>query len=391
MDKKDVLAEIFADDPLNILSIKASSAPITADQRLVSSFQEINDFYQTNGRAPKANKADITEYQLHQRLNSLRENPEKYEPLKEHDKYKLLEVEEKLINSIEDIFDDDDLDILSEDDEGLFEFNNVPKIKRDKTDFVARRETCKDFDKYEQLFKNVHSDLKAKRRKLIPYEEKQLREAGNFFVHSGLLLYLESIHDLSKDRFHKADGRTRIIFENGTESNMKLRSLGKNLLKNGRAVTSNKERVDEDFIKSLNEITDEDDDTGFIYVLKSLSLDESISSINDLYKIGYSKGDITKRIKNAEHDPTYLMAPVQIIGIWECYNMNPQKFEQLLHNFFGAVRLDLDVYDDKGKRHRPQEWFIVPIEVINEAVDLLADGSIINYKYDDNSESIILK
>ena len=391
MDKNDVLAEIFANDPLNILEVKSRSENLTTEQRLVSSFQEINEFYKAKGRPPKANQSDISEFQLYQRLDALQENPFKSDSLKEYDEFNLLEVKVKEINSIDDILDDDELDLLGEDDFGLFDFEHVSKTKKEKTDFVARREPCEDFHKYESLFKEVHSDLAAKRRKLIPYEEKQIKEAGNFFVHSGVILYLESINDLSKDRFKKMDGRTRIIFENGTESKMKLRSLGKNLLKNGKAITSNSEKVDEDFVESFNEITDEDNDAGSIYVLKSLSMVEALTSIKDLYKIGYSKGDVTERIKNAKHDPTYLMADVQIVGIWECFNMNPQKFEQLLHNFFASVRLDLDVNDDKGKRYRPQEWFIVPIEVINQAIEMLADGSIVNYKYDDNSESIVLK
>jgi len=391
VDKNDALAQIFANDPLNILEVKSRSERLTTDQRLVSSFQEINEFYKVKGRTPKANQSDISEFQLYQRLHALRENSIKSESLKQYDEFNLLEVKLKEINSIDDILDDDELDLLGEDDLGLFSFEHVSNTKKEKTDFVARREPCEDFHKYESLFKEVHSDLIAKRRKLIPYEEKQLKEAGNFFVHSGVILYLESINDLSKDRFKKMDGRTRIIFENGTESNMKLRSLGKNLLKNGKAITSNFEKIDEDFVESFNEITDDDNDAGSIYVLKSLSMVQDLSSIKDLYKIGYSKGDVTERIKNAKHDPTYLMADVQIVGIWDCYNMNPQKFEQLLHNFFGSVRLDLDVNDDKGKRHRPQEWFIVPIQVINQAVEMLADGSIVNYKYNDNSESIVLK
>jgi len=392
MDKEETLAAIFADDELGILTIRTASAPRTPDERLVSKFQEINDFYKANGREPEANQIDTIEYQLHARLKSLREDVDKTELLDEYDEFDLLKVEEKEINSIDDIFDDDSLNILGGDDEGLFNFEHTPKQKDiNKADFVARRKPCKDFDKYEQKFKDVHHDLKTGRRKLIPYQEKQLNEAGNYFVHNGILLYLETINDLAKDRFHKDDGRTKIIFENGTESNMKLRSLGKNLLKNGKAVTANIEQSHEDFIKTFNDVTDEDDETGFIYVLKSNSMDENIASISNLHKIGYSKNDVAERIKNAEHEPTYLMASVSIVGIWQCFNMNPQKFEQLLHNFFGKTCLDLDVFDDNGKRHRPQEWFIVPIEAINQAIEMIISGVIVNYRYDKESESIVLR
>ena len=391
MNKEQVLSYIFEDDNLGILTIKTPSKARTVDERLVSSFQDIINFYKANGREPKANQSDIIEYQLHKRLKSFRRDIDKAESLKKYDEFDLLTIEEKEIKSINDIFDDDSLDILGGDDEGLFDFEHAPKQKDiNKADFVAQRKRCKDFDKYEQQFKNIHHDLKAGRRKLIPYKEKQLNAAGNYFVHNGILLYLETINDLAKDRFHKADGRTKIIFENGTESNMKLRSLGKNLLKNGKTVSANKEQYDEDFLKTFYDVTAEDDETGFIYVLKSNSMDETIASIANLHKIGYSKNDVAGRIKNAEHDPTYLMASVSIIGIWQCFNINPQKFEQLLHNFFGMTCLDLDVEDDNGKRHRPQEWFIVPIEEINKAIEMIINGSIVNYKYDQKSESIVL-
>ena len=391
MNKEQVLSYIFEDDNLGILTIKTPSKARTVDERLVSSFQDIINFYKANGREPKANQSDIIEYQLHKRLKSFRRDIDKAESLKKYDEFDLLTIEEKEIKSINDIFDDDSLEILGGDDEGLFDFEHAPKQKDiNKADFVAQRKRCKDFDKYEQQFKNIHHDLKAGRRKLIPYKEKQLNAAGNYFVHNGILLYLETINDLAKDRFHKADGRTKIIFENGTESNMKLRSLGKNLLKNGKTVSANKEQYDEDFLKTFYDVTAEDDETGFIYVLKSNSMDETIASIANLHKIGYSKNDVAGRIKNAEHDPTYLMASVSIIGIWQCFNINPQKFEQLLHNFFGMTCLDLDVEDDNGKRHRPQEWFIVPIEEINKAIEMIINGSIVNYKYDQKSESIVL-
>ena len=189
-----------------------------------------------------------------------------------------------------------------------------------------------------------------------------------------------------------ADGRTRIIFENGKESNIMLDTLRKNLVKyGGKAVTANKKHSDKDFIEPFMGVTPEDDKTGFIYVLKSNSVDEAIASIANLHKIGYSKNDPSERIKNAEHEPTYLMASVSIVGIWQCFNMNPQKFEQLLHNFFGKTCLDIDVFDDNGKRYRPQEWIIVPIEAINQAIEMIISGIIVDYRYDQESESIVLR
>ena len=71
--------------------------------------------------------------------------------------------------------------------------------------------------------------------------------------------------------------------------------------------------------------------------------------------------------------------------------MNPQKLEQLLHNFFGNSCLELDIFDEKGKRHTPREWFIVPIEVIEQSIELIISGKIVNYKFDAENLTILNK
>ena len=96
-----------------------------------------------------------------------------------------------------------------------------------------------------------------------------------------------------------------------------------------------------------------------------------------------------ERIKNAAQEPTYLMAEVECVNEWECYNMNPQKFEQLLHNFFGKACLNIDVFDKDGKRHSPREWFVAPISIIEQAIDYIINGDIINIRYDPELEEIV--
>lgn len=391
-NKEEALDKIFADDEFGLFSNIKTTTNKSADDRLVESFMEIVDFYKKNDKEPVPNKKNVYEYKLFSRLKNLRENKDKSLSLQKYDEHNLLASAKKDINSFDDIFNDDMFNILLKDDEGLFDIKNIKdKKKYNETDFVARRKPCKDFDKYQQMFKDIHKDLKVGRRKLIPYKEKQLNDEGRFFVHNGMVLFLEKINDFAKDKFHKDDGRTRIIFENGTESNMKLRSLGKNLLKNGKAISSDIKRYNEEFLKSFNNISKDDVESGYIYVLKSKSLKSDISSIKNLYKIGYTTTHINQRIKNAKNDPTYLMADVDIIGLWTCLNMNTQKFEDILHIFFGKCRLDIDVFDKKGIHHRPREWFIVPIDIINEAIEMINSGSIINHEYDYKSERIVIK
>ena len=407
MDKNTILNDIFEDDPLNLLNFKQKDTNIrTKDERLLSSFQEINDFVEKQGAVPTANPDNISEYQLHTRLKNIKEKETKISLLKEYDIHNLLPVLElnepqaeygksKEINSIDDLLKDDTLDILKDDSEGIFDFKHTPKdYEKAKADFVARRKPCKDFDKYESIFQEVQKDLASGKRKLVEFKKDNLRE-GDFYVHNGVLMLLEKINISQKEQSFSSgkrlrkDGRTRCIFENGTMSNMLYRSLAKILYINGHIITQNIDKVNEDFIETFSNIANEDEEVGYIYVLKSKSKDERIRSIQNLFKVGYSKTEVEERIKYAEKEPTYLMAPVDIQGAWKCYNMNPQKLEQLLHNFFGNSCLEIDVFDAKGKRHTPREWFIAPLEVIEQAIELIINRKIVNYKFDAGNMIII--
>lgn len=397
-DKESILKEIFENDPFGLLNLKPKkSAARTSDERLAASFDEINDFIEKNEREPKPDPTNISEYKLYSTLKGLRENEMKMEALAPQDKFGLLNIEKKEINSIDDILGDDSLDILGDDAEGLFTFKHTPKdYERAKADFVGKRFKCKDFHKYEHLFKEVQDDLALGKRKLVEFKEPNLRE-GNYYIHNGILFLLESITYDRVDHYKedgtrvRKDGRTRCIFENGTESNILKRSVEKNLYKNGKVVTQNVDKVIEEFTETFSGITSEDKETGHIYILTSQSEKEEIASLDNLYKIGYSSTSVEDRIKNAENEPTYLMAPVKIESEWICYNMNAQKFESLIHRFFGHTCLEIDVFDNNGIRHTPREWFIVPLEAIEQAVTLLISGDILNYRYDKENRVIVKK
>lgn len=398
-DKDKVLDEIFSNDPLGLLNVKPKSSNVkTTDERLSNSFEEINDFISKNEREPAPNPTNPTEYQLYSRLKNLREDEDKMLALEPQDTYGLLKVEKKEINSIDDIFNDDLLGIFDDGEEqNLFKFKHTPReIARAEADFVSRRKPCKNFREYEEQFKSVQADLASGKRKLVEFKIGNLRQ-GAYYVHNGVLFLLEKI-DISKKEHYREDGtrvredgRTRCVFENGTESNMLKRSVEKILYSNGSAVTINADDEVEEIMEKLNNITEEDKEAGFIYVLSSKSTDTKISEIRNLYKIGYSTTPVSNRIKNAEKEPTYLMAPVHIVAEYKTFNMNTQKFEQLLHNFFGSSCLNIDIYDEKLRRHMPQEWFIAPLNVIDSAIEMIITEEIIHYKYDNELEVIILR
>lgn len=395
MDRDKLLKEIFENDPLGLLVIKPTNSPgRNEDERLVASFQEINLFFEQNNREPELG-GGIQEHQLYSRLKSIRENPLKMEMLKVHDIYGLLDYTPKEVTSLDDVLNDDILGILGDDDTGLFDLKHVTKFKeRESTDFVAQRKPCRDFNNYELKFKQIQSELKSGKRKLIDFKLDNLRE-NCYYVHNGILLFVEKINITRKEHYKpdgtrvREDGRTRCIFENGTESNMLKRSIEKILYLNGKVVSENADITNEEFLEKFGNVNNEDEEAGFIYILKSKSDKQEIKEINNLFKIGFSKVSVEERIKNASQEPTYLMADVKIVMAYKCYNMNPHKLEQLVHGFFGRSCLNIDVFDINGNRHTPREWFIAPLYVIEQVIHYIIAGAIVKYRYDDVNEEIV--
>lgn len=405
MPIEDWLDYIETDDDLGVTEVKVKSKAPTADEHLIAKFQEINEFYRRNKRLPGNNMADISELMLCKRLESIKKNETQLLALLDFDEFNLLTpdyestssqplpaINTKPIESLEDIFEDDDLGLLDGSDDSIFNIRHVKKEKRAKSDFVARRKPCKDFDKYKHLFPEIHKELSSGLRKIIEFDDKgQNLRQGEFYILSGILLYLEYIEFSSEEktvngkRFRK-DGRTRCIFENGTESNMLYRSLAKSLYADGKIVSPVGE-----YFSDLKKIDNQDKTSGFIYILSSKSEDPRIQSIPNLFKIGYSSTPVEKRIANATREPTYLMAPVELIASYECYNMNTQKFENLVHTVFKDVCLDIEIIDTQGKACRPREWFSVPLDQINIAIGLIASGQIINYRYNSATRKLELK
>lgn len=392
------LDDIFNDDDFGLLESQQKQSFVRTDEdRLIDSFEEINLFYEKNNREPST--TSISEYTLSARLKGFRANDQNKSILKAFDRFNLLGEVELKMETLDDILSDDDLGLL--DDEGdtsIFEFKYTPKEgSRGSADYIAQRKSMseKDFKKYEQMFKKVHQELKEGKRKLLNFTnaEDNLIE-GNFYLVDGLLCYLEvSKAEKVEKRKDSAriDGRTVTIFENGTISNMMFRSLGKAIYKNGKIVTNTEERIYNQLQENFNAVQEEDIPGGWIYVLKSKSEKPEIKNLENLYKIGFSKNPVQERIKNATKEATYLFADVEIIDSRICYNVNIQKLESLMHRFFAEACLDIDLYDASGNRYIPREWFVVPLHVIDEVIQLLLNGNIVNYRYDIANRKVVLK
>jgi len=383
------LQDILENDPLKLLDIKSkSSNTISPDERLISSFKEINSFFEKNEREPgKSN--DIEERKLYSRLKGLREDINKVEALREYDRFDLLKGVKKEnfkeIKTIDDVLKDDALGLLNKDNDNIFDLTNVPQTK-EMPDSIAKRKPCKDFDNFEPLFKQCHLDLSKGERKLRPFKMEQKISQGHFFILKGIMVYVAEVGKKERAK-KKTNARLRCIFENGTESNMLLRSLAASLYENGRRITEHTQKL----LEELNPISSEDRESGFIYIVKPQKEREEIKGIKNLYKIGYSTIPVKKRIQNAENDPTYLMSKVSIVSEFQCYNINSQKLELLLHRFFAKSCLDVEIKDKQGKRCNPREWFIVPLPVIEEAIHLLIKGTITEHEYSIETKTIVRK
>lgn len=392
--KKDKLSEIFESDLLGLLAVdEPKTTPVSPqDSRLIDSFQEISDFYETNQRCPELGD-DIGEYRLASRLAAIKKDPKKVKTLLPYDYYNLLEREETKSVSVEELISDDPLGLLDGDDEAdsIYTLSHVKPSERLRPDYIAHRKVCKDFDLYEEAFQQIHDDLDHGRRRLVEFKEGDLHE-GCYYVLRGVVLYLEQNLAVKQKIEYKSgakvrrEGRTRCIFDNGTESSMLYRSLGKALKLDGFCISDLIEQNE-----SSVSIDASDVQNGYIYVLRSLSRAPKIRSIRNLYKIRYCSGDVTTRIKNAVHEPTYLMNDVEVVLTVRCYNLDVPYLEASIHSFFSNVNVYFEVRDDKGIIHYPKEWFTVPLNIIEEAIPLIVDKKIDSYRYDKNLQMIVQK
>lgn len=300
--------------------------------------------------------------------------------------------------SFDDIFEHDELGLFEEEDEQVaLELEGILTLKhvtpaRNKYDSGKGTKPCEDFEKFKYRFEKCHSDLKQGKRKLIEFKGASRIEVGNFYLLGGQLAYVDNLYNAQKKIHGRMDARLRLIFENGTESDMLRNSLERRLYeRNGKAITELEETNQDIINQRMQGITQDDKEVGYIYILKSKSQNYEIASIENLYKIGLARESVKKRIKNAHKETTYLSDEVELIAQYKCYNLNLSTLENLIHRFFAEVRLDVSIIGEDGREINPKEWFIVPLEVINEAIELLINGTIVNYRYDKEQEKIVLK
>lgn len=290
-----------------------------------------------------------------------------------------------------DEFINDPLFAITPEEKQLFELTEPMKraaLERAQADFIAQRRPCENFEQYEEGFKRVHQELKDGKRRLVRFSTQSI-EPGHYYVIRGVLVYLAKVSKLSKITTNHMgmDGRTLTIYENGMESNILLQTFSKSAYLDGYTVSEPDEAVNEELRSNMG-VTDEDLQTGWIYVLSSKSTDPQIASIKNLYKIGFTTTPIEDRLKNCENEPTYLMAKVKVERVWRTYNLNTLKLETLIHQFFNQLQLQVRVKDTQGVMHKPEEWYIVPLPLIDQVVEDIIEGTIVGCSFNKEMQCI---
>ena len=210
---------------------------------------------------------------------------------------------------------------------------------------------------------------------------------GQFFILGGQIAYVAEVGETFKAPNGEYDARLRVIYSNGTQSNLLRRSLQRALYKDeaGRRITDPSAGP-----LFADESEDGDLASGTIYVLRSKSDNPVVAANPDvLHKIGVTGGDVERRVANARLDPTFLMADVEIVATYKLSNISRVKLENLIHRIFDPARLDIELRDRFGNPIVPREWFLVPVFVIDEAVERIKDGTITDYRYDPKTASLI--
>lgn len=385
---------LLAELGLELTPIKAA-ARTAQEERLIAGFEEILRFVEDHGHAPQhGEERDIFERLFAVRLDRLRVLTEAHPLLLPLDAHGLLQEAPSLVTTGQgEALDDDallaELGVVGEDGvDDITQLRHVRSFEERKAlEDIASRTPCTDFDRFEPLFERVEGDLKSGLRKTLRFGRDASVEKGNFFILGGQMAYVAEVGEPVRTPNGESNARLRVIYSNGTESDLLERSLQRALYKDetGRRVT------DDDHGPLFGDTLEPDDIVnGTIYVLRSLSNNSYVVEHRELiHKIGITGGKVETRIANAEKDPTYMLAKVEVVATYKLSNLNRMRLENLFHRIFQGARLELTIEDRFGNPVKPREWFLVPLHVIDEAVRRIQDGSITDYVYDPTQAMLV--
>ena len=399
------MAEMDDDDLLEALGVDAAptkaSSHTALEERLIAGFEDILRFVESHGREPQHGEdRDIFERLYAVRLDRLRGIPEARDLLAGLDTAGLLNgVATSAAANVDDLDDEMLLAELGADattgedatagEDDITRLRHVASFAdRKAAEDIANRTKCQDFEKFEPIFKRAEIEISNGERKTLSFGRDASVDEGNFFILGGQMVYVAKVGEPIRAPNGESDARLRVIYANGTESDLLRRSLQRALYKDetGRRLTETSAGP------LFGDVLEPDDIvSGTIYVLRSQSSVPFVAEHRELiHKIGVTGGKVATRIANAAKDATYLLADVVVVATYTLSNINRTRLENLFHRIFGVAQLDLTIEDRFGNPVKPREWFLVPLQAIDEAVSRIRDGSITNYIYDPKSARLVL-
>lgn len=422
----DVLS---GEDDFGLLQVAQppSSTASSAERRVLTTLSEINAFIEEHGREPTTEAmargvSGKQEATLGSSLAALRQEPDQSEALLAHDYLGLLgdhsesdsaneanvpadtaakrtsdassnTVAPEDASTLDDILEGDVYGLLNagdDDGDSIFDLVHVsePRKSTEMPDDIAQRTHCDDFYRFEGLFETVRQEIQDGTAVTQPFQRESQISQGEFFIVGGMLCLVDHV-GANEGVDKRENPRLRVVFDNGTESNMLQRSLSATLYKKekrGKRVLRPDTALDE-----MAGVSHKDAPTGTIYILRTLSDDPALAGIRNLHKIGFTASKLSTRLAGAEKQKTYLEAPVQVVASFECYNLDPRRFETLIHAILHDQKVNAVLHDRDGSQYRPQEWFDVDLEAARQVVTGIVDGTILNYRMDNTTGRLVAK
>jgi hypothetical protein len=396
------MAEMDDDALLDALGVDV--APIKAasrtprEERIIAGFEDILRFHQTHGRAPlHGEHRDIFERLYAVRLEQIRKLPEAQALLAGLDAPGMLSGTMVATAEVDELDEDALLAELGIDNESADQSDiTVLRHVRAHSEImaaeeIANRTPCMDFDRFKPKFDAAETGLKAGTWMTKPFIQNASIELGDFFIIGGQIAYVADMAAGTTTKDGRDNPRLRVIFDNHTESNLLLRSLSRSLYPDGDTPVGRRLLRKDDGPLFGDAAEPDDIETGTIYVLRSLSNHPFVVAHRELiHKIGVTGGKVDTRIAGADKDATYLLAAVEVVATYKLHNLNRIRLENIFHRLFGAAQLDLTIEDRFGHPVKPREWFLVPLQVIDEAVQRIQDGSITDVHYDPKSAQLLI-
>lgn len=399
--KINSLDDIFNHDDLGLLAdVKPIAAKADADAMVLQIFGEVESFFRRHGRLPN-NDGNLDEKILDRKWQALLNNKQHCETLQQYDTLNLLRSSEKTERSkaenvvtLEDIFNSDDLNLLDIGNTDIFRMEHIPQRAANGSPYEdennAVRKPCTDFWRFETWFKQIHHMLKHGKAHFERLKTETFLQPGDVFLLHGALCYVADFAETEDRKSTRGNRRLRVIYENGTESNILTRSLARAVYKdgNGKKIMLSSAELLPDILTANSP---QDLVTGQLYVVRLLQPKPEVATYRNLYKIGFTTGTVEARIADAENDTAFLESKVVPVLSFECRNINPHTFERLLHAFFAAQRVNIRLIGKNGKIYIPHEWFDVELDVIEKAAEYIINGTINQYRMNNTTGKIVPK